>query len=108
MSDDRSWLTADYPELRDGPPWVMEEMIMAGRGLPAAILDEPHPAIAAVGSAIREAAGSGAPVVVTGCGTSEHAAMAVAELLAEELPDAWIESRQALTAAIAPRRGGVC
>ena len=38
MSDDRSWLTADYPELRDGPPWVMEEMSCPSRGLPSAIL----------------------------------------------------------------------
>jgi hypothetical protein len=22
--DDRDWLTDDFPELRDAPPWVME------------------------------------------------------------------------------------
>jgi hypothetical protein len=27
--DDRDWLTDDFPELRDSPPWVMEEMIFA-------------------------------------------------------------------------------
>ena len=27
--DDRDWLTDDFPELRDAPPWVMEEMIFA-------------------------------------------------------------------------------
>jgi len=40
MTDDRSWLTDDYPELRDGPPWVMEDMILEERDLPVGIL--PH------------------------------------------------------------------
>jgi fructoselysine-6-P-deglycase FrlB-like protein len=106
MSDDRSWLTADFPELRDGPPWVMEEMILAEPRLPGAILGDP--ACRALGDVIRAAAAVGEPVVVTGCGTSEHAAMAVAELLAEALPQARVESRQALDAAIRPRQGGVC
>ena len=35
MGDDRSWLTSEYPELRDGPPWVMEDMILAQRGYQA-------------------------------------------------------------------------
>ena len=108
MSDDRTWLTADYPELRDGPPWVMEEMILSQRGLPTAILVAADPARDALAEAIRSAAGRGEPVVVTGCGTSEHACMAVAELLREPLPGARIESRQALDAAVAPHRGGVC
>ena len=82
MSDDRSWLTDDYPELRDGPPWVMEEMILAERDLPAEILGGAGKETAEVGAAIREAVSLGAPIVVTGCGTSEHGAMAVAELIA--------------------------
>ena len=32
MTDD--WYTSDYPELRPGPPWVMEEMIRAQAALP--------------------------------------------------------------------------
>ena len=107
MSDDRSWLSADYPELRDGPPWVMEEMILAQPGLPSAILAA-DPARDALAAAIRAAAGRGEPVAITGCGTSEHACMAVAELLREALPGAWVESRQALDAAAAPHQGGVC
>ncbi len=108
MSDDRSWLTADYPELRDGPPWVMEEMILAERDLPAGILGGAGKETAGVSAAIREAVSLGAPIVVTGCGTSEHGAMAVAELIAEAQPDAWVEAREALDAAVRPRRGGLC
>ncbi|HEU0194721.1 MAG TPA: SIS domain-containing protein [Gaiellales bacterium] len=108
MPDDRSWLTDDYPELRDGPPWVMEEMIMAERGLPRPILEDGAAGAAAVRRAVHTSAGVGEPVVVTGCGTSEHAAMAVAEMLSDALPDARIESRQALAAALRPRAGGVC
>ncbi len=86
MSDDRSWLTADYPELRDGPPWVMQEMIEAQRGLPSAILDQDGKPAAGVNRAIRAAADRGEPIVVTGCGTSEHGAMAVAALIADAFP----------------------
>ena len=108
MSDDRSWLTDDYPELRDGPPWVMEEMILAERDLPAEILGGAGKETAEVSAAIREAVSLGAPIVVTGCGTSEHGAMAVAELIADAQPDAWVEAREALDAAVRPRRGGLC
>ena len=108
MSDDRSWYTADYPELRDAPPWVMQEMIEGQLGLPAAILDAPSAGVGEAREAIRAAAAGGMPIVITGCGTSEHGAMAVAALIADALPDAWVESRQALDAAITPRPGGVC
>ena len=108
MSDDRSWLTDDYPELRDAPPWVMEEMIRAERDLPAEILGGAGKETAQVSAAIQEAVSLGAPIVVTGCGTSEHGAMAVAELIADALPDAWVEAREALDAAIRPLRGGLC
>ena len=58
------------------------------------------------------AAAAGDPVVVTGCGTSEHAAVAVAELLTDAFRRAGhgarAEARQALDAAFEPRLGGVC
>ena len=66
---------SDMPELRDGPPWAMEEMILAEPALVAPILASPEALEAA--ESIRE----GGPVVVVGCGTSEHAAMAGAALL---------------------------
>jgi glucosamine--fructose-6-phosphate aminotransferase (isomerizing) len=108
LSDDRSWLTDEYPELRDGPPWVMEEMILAERDLPAAILEGAGEETAQVAGAIRDAVALGAPIVVTGCGTSEHGAMAVAELIADAMPEAWVEAREALDASLRPRAGGLC
>jgi glutamine---fructose-6-phosphate transaminase (isomerizing) len=56
---------------------------------------------------------SGEPIVVTGCGTSEHGAQAVAELLDTALRHrrargGRVEARQALEAALDPRPGGLC
>src|SRR5215468_9337322 len=82
-TDDRSWLTADYPELRDGPPWVMQEMVEAERELPAGVAAAPG--ADALADAVRGAVAAGEPVVLVGCGTSEHGALAVAELLDEAL-----------------------
>ena len=83
------------PELRDGPPWAMEEMILAEPGLVEAILASPAAVEAA--ESIRE----GGPVVIVGCGTSEHAALAGAALL----PDA--RARDAFEASLDPQPGGV-
>ena len=38
MTERPAWHTDEYPELRDGPPWQMEEMIAAEPGLAAPIL----------------------------------------------------------------------
>jgi glucosamine--fructose-6-phosphate aminotransferase (isomerizing) len=85
---------SDMPELRDGPPWAMEEMILAEPGLVAAIFNSPEALEAA--EWIRETE----TVVVTGCGTSEHAAMAGAALLGAR-------SRDAFEASLDPQREGV-
>ena len=81
MTDD--WHTSDYPELRPGPPWVMEEMILAQAALPddLAALDGAH----AIHAAAARALAAGEEIVVVGCGTSEHAAMAIAALLRDGL-----------------------
>src|SRR6201991_5019907 len=74
---------SDMPELRDGPPWAMEEMILAEPGLVAPIL---------ASSAALEAAEwirDNETVVITRCGTSEHAAMAGAALLGARARDAF-------------------
>ena len=111
-SDDRSWHRPGFPELRDGPPWVMEEMILAQSGLADAILEAPLPGSEALAAAIARAAEAGEPIVVTGCGTSEHGALAVSALLAEALGGSPArsrpEARQALDAALDPRSGGIC
>jgi glutamine---fructose-6-phosphate transaminase (isomerizing) len=92
------WHTDDFPELRAGPPWVMQEMMASQPELAAAILSAGDPAAAAIAEAARTAAGAGRPVIVTGCGTSEHAAHGIAALLAAALPAAERPSLRALPA----------
>jgi fructoselysine-6-P-deglycase FrlB-like protein len=85
---------SETPELREGPPWAMEEMILAEPGIVDAIIES---------AAAREAASwiaGASPVITTGCGTSEHAAMAGAALLGAR-------SRDAFEAALDPQDGGV-
>lgn len=96
------------PELRTGPPWIMQEMIEAQAGLIGAAM----PGAGTIAEAVSRAAHAGTPIVVTGCGTSEHGAMAIAEQLADALRTAGlparVEARQALDAALDPRAGGLC
>ena len=75
------------PEVRAGPPWAMAEMIAAEPGLVRRIADRvtADGSAAALAGALRDTAGAGQPVFVTGCGTSEHAAMGAAMILR----DAW-------------------
>jgi glutamine---fructose-6-phosphate transaminase (isomerizing) len=74
------------PSLRSGPPYHMTEMIAAEPALAGRILAR-HVAAggpaAALADAIRAASIAGAPIIVTGCGTSEHAALGAAEILRE-------------------------
>ena len=57
--------------------------------------------------AVRTAAASGQPIATTGCGTSEHAAMAVAALLDEALPEREVRSVQALESLRRPMTEGL-
>jgi glucosamine--fructose-6-phosphate aminotransferase (isomerizing) len=131
------WAPLPAPALRDGPPWWMTEMIaaepaLAGRvlrrlgvvrrssgapGVPpkleAPARDTPAGRLSA---AIRAALEAGGPVVVTGCGTSEHGAMAFAAIVAAAAERAGIRgagqpgivmARQAFEASLAPQRGGL-
>jgi glutamine---fructose-6-phosphate transaminase (isomerizing) len=101
-----NWHTDDFPEFRSSPPWVMEEMIAAGRGLATPILGDPSGARMA--ASVAEAAGRGAPLATVGCGTSEHGAMAVAEQLTFALGGrAVVHPRQAFEAMLDPWNG-VC
>jgi glutamine---fructose-6-phosphate transaminase (isomerizing) len=105
------WHTDEYPELRDGPPWVTDEMTAAQPDLAAALLGEPSEAVRALAAAVRDAHRARSPISVIGCGTSEHGAMAFAALLDAALGGAWppaAASRQSLDAAERPQRGGVC
>ncbi len=111
MADTPSWHTDEYPELRSGPPWVMEEMVAAQPALARELLESPPDGTAALAAAIGDAAGAGEPVTVVGCGTSEHGAMAIAALLDEARGGSWppaVVARQSLDAAERPQSGGVC
>jgi glutamine---fructose-6-phosphate transaminase (isomerizing) len=104
------WYGAGFPELRPGPPWVMQEMIAAEPALIEQLLREPPEAAEAIAGTIASALERCQPVVVCGCGTSEHAAQAIAVLLSGAAGPGrahLIRARAALPAALAPR-GGVC
>ncbi|MEO6577726.1 MAG: SIS domain-containing protein [Candidatus Limnocylindria bacterium] len=75
------------PAYRGRAPYVMSEMIAAEPALAERMLHRlaSDPALAELVTAVRAAAAADQPIVVTGCGTSEHAAMAVAELLTDGL-----------------------
>jgi fructoselysine-6-P-deglycase FrlB-like protein len=96
------------PVLRDAPPWAMQEMIEAEPELVRSILADPalEPEVRHVAAAIREA-GESPRVSVVGCGSSDHAAQAVAALLADALQvrardTSAVRSRQAFEAALEP------
>jgi glucosamine--fructose-6-phosphate aminotransferase (isomerizing) len=93
-----AWHTDGFPELRSAPPWVMEEMIEAQPDLLEAIATGADTAPLAL---LLRVPGT---LTVVGCGTSEHASLAVAEILTEAGTEA--RSRQAFEAALAPQEGG--
>lgn len=101
------WYDKSFPEFRSAPPWVMEDMVAVEPTLPAVIADR-APAAAELARLAHGARRSGEPIVVTGCGTSEHAAQAIAALICDALDGPAAVARQALDAVAAPRSGGLC
>lgn len=108
------WDYLPTPVLRDGPPWGMTESIAAEPALAARIARRlvADGSAAALAAAVREAAAVGAPVLVTGCGTSEHAAMGAAAILRDAwrragLPGWGPVSAQAFELAHEPPGGGL-
>jgi fructoselysine-6-P-deglycase FrlB-like protein len=87
----------------------MSEMIAAepalGERLVRRLNDDP--ALGHVTVALEAAAAEGRPIVTTGCGTSEHAAMVAAALLTAALDGATAWPMQALEAARRPPRDGL-
>ena len=82
------WAGSEKPERRDGPPFHMTEMIETEPGLASRLLTrlaDPAGAAARLAGAVRAAAQTGKPILVTGCGTSEHGALATVEILREAL-----------------------
>lgn len=114
------WASTEVPALRSGPPWHMTEMIEAEPALAGRLLARlagPTSSAARLAGAVRDAAASGRPVVVVGCGTSEHGALGMAEILREAAELAGLRSRpgeagaavalQAFEVALEPPRGGL-
>jgi glucosamine--fructose-6-phosphate aminotransferase (isomerizing) len=112
------WAATDMPSRRDGPPFHMTEMIEAEPALAGRILERlaDDPSTERLAAAIRATAKSGKPILTVGCGTSEHGAQAVAEILRRALAAADFLSApgagggpipiQAFEASLVPGLGG--
>jgi glucosamine--fructose-6-phosphate aminotransferase (isomerizing) len=81
------WTSSSVPAWRDAPPYAMTEMIAAEPALAERLVRRlsRDPAVAALADAVRTTAQAGEAIVLTGCGTSEHAAMVGAVLLDDAL-----------------------
>ena len=110
------WAGSTMPSPRDGPPYHLTDMIAAEPHLARRLLGRLAGAgpVAELAGAIRTAVEAHEPVVVTGCGTSEHAAQGVVEILRDairatgrEAGPGSIVSAQAFEAALDPQRGGL-
>ena len=111
------WQEMPEPSVRPAPPWHMTEMIAAEPFLAVRILDRLADATGPAGrlaGAIGQAASSGAAIILTGCGTSEHAAQAGAEILRAAIRSAGLPSGpatvlavQAFELALDPPTGGL-
>ncbi len=93
------------PELRSGPPWVMEEMIDAELGLPARISAEPG--VRLVAERVGEAASAGEAIVICGCGTSEHAARAIQASLGDAASSCHVVARDSFEVHLDPPDRGL-
>jgi fructoselysine-6-P-deglycase FrlB-like protein len=110
----RPWAYGPRPSWREGPPYHMTEMIEAEPALSERLLSRlaESPATTEMAAAIRAAVDERAPVVLTGCGTSETGAMAAVEILRDALaeagrPDAIVVSEQAFELSLRPPMRGV-
>jgi len=108
------WAESSMPPRRDGPPFVMTEMMAAEPALAERLLGrlaDPASTASELADRIRRAADAGTPIRILGCGTSEHGAMAAALVLEDALTRIglpWrVESVQAFESALAPQVGGL-
>jgi fructoselysine-6-P-deglycase FrlB-like protein len=108
------WASTSTPSPRTGPPYHMTEMIEAEPALAGRVLERlaSDGSAARLADAIRASAAAGEPIVITGCGTSEHGALGSVEILRDAmrragLPDPGPVSAQAFEAALDPQRGGL-
>ena len=106
------WAASEMPAFRGRPPYLMTEMIAAEPALADRLIHRllADPVSDALTTAIRAARTAGAPIITTGLGTSEHAAMGVAGLLNEALDapaGGGVQSLPALEVVRRPPTGGV-
>ena len=109
------WEAAPTPTARPGPPYHMTEMIDAEPALAGRILGRlagSGTSAAELAATIRTTIEAGEPVIITGCGTSEHGALAVAEILREAaraagLADPAIHAAQAFELSLDPPSRGL-
>jgi len=109
------WASTDQPSRRSGPPYHMTDMIAAEPAVAERLLERLLPggsSAAELAGAVAETMRHGLPVVVTGCGTSEHASLGVADILREAggaagLPGPGPVSAQAFELSLDPPTGGL-
>lgn len=111
------WEGSHMPPLRPGPPYLMTDMIAAEPALADRVLRRLADAgsgAALLAAEVRATAGRGEPVVVTGCGTSEHGALAAVEILRDAMRSAGLPvhpgspvSVQAFEASLDPQPRGL-
>ncbi len=109
------WASTSTPSTRSGPPYHMTDMIAAEPSLARRTVERlarPDSPAARLAQEIRSTLEAGDPVTLTGCGTSEHAALAAAEILREaaqtaNFPNAIVSAEQAFELSLAPPARGL-
>jgi fructoselysine-6-P-deglycase FrlB-like protein len=109
VAEHPEWYLPYFPELREGPPWVTEDMIDAEPAL-ARIVDELAGPAAELAGLVRTALDTGVPITVVGSGTSEYAAQAAAEILEDAArsagaPGGAVQARESFDSSVDPRSG---
>ena len=108
------WAYASTPSWRDRPPYHLTDMIAAEPALARRIIARvtASPEATELAETIRATVRDGGQIVVTGCGTSETAAMGMVEILRDGLhaggmSDAVVSSAQAFELALDPLARGL-
>jgi glutamine---fructose-6-phosphate transaminase (isomerizing) len=111
------WESTTQPSRRDGPPYHLTDMIAVEPELAVRILGrlaDPQGPAGRLAGVIGQEASNGSSIVVTGCGTSEHAALGVVDILRDALRGAGLSagpgvilSAQAFELALDPPNGGL-
>jgi glutamine---fructose-6-phosphate transaminase (isomerizing) len=97
-------LIEQEPEVRPGPPWIMDEMINEQLYLPAKVAES---GAKLLGQHVDQAESEGLPIMFCGCGTSEHAARAAAAVLHRAKPEIDVTARDAFEVSLDPPTRGL-